>query len=60
MHKKIMKKAASALKKDAAHYESKLKHDKSPTEKKHDKVELKEAKSAAKDMAARSKKAHEY
>lgn len=43
-----------------AHYESKLKHDKSPTEKKHDKVELKEAKSAAKDMAARSKKAHEY
>jgi hypothetical protein len=42
-HKKIMKKAEKALEKDAKHY----------------KVEEKEAKSAAKDLKKRVKKAHE-
>lgn len=42
-HKKIMKKAEKALEKDAKHY----------------KIEEKEAKSAAKDLKKRVKKAHE-
>lgn len=60
MHKKIMKKAATALLKDAKHYASDAKHAHSSTKKKHDKVEMKEAVSAAKDLKKRAKKAHEY
>jgi hypothetical protein len=60
MHKKIMEKASKALKKDAKHYESKIKKDKTPIKKKHDKTELKEARSASKDLKVRAKKAHEY
>ena len=59
MHKKIMDKAAKALSKDAAKYKSREKHE-TGIKKKHDKVEEKEASSAAKDMKKRSKKAHEY
>lgn len=59
MHKKIMERASKALKKDAAHYSKEAKHAKG-IKKKHDKVEEKEAKSAAKDLLRRSKRAHEY
>ncbi len=55
-----MKKAAVELKKDAEKYEKKMKKAPSAKVKMHEKVEMKEAKSAAKDMAKRSKKAHEY
>lgn len=60
MHKKIMSKAAKALTKDAAHYAKEAKSAKSPVKKKHEKVERKEAMSAAKDLKKRVKKAHEY
>ena len=50
MHKKIMKKCASKLMKDAKHYAK---------EEKEEKVEKKEALSAAKDLKKRVKKAHE-
>lgn len=60
MHKKIMEKAAKALKKDAAHYKKEAKQAKTKTKKKHEKVEQKEASSAAKDLKKRAKKAHEY
>ena len=60
MHKKIMAKAASALKKDAKHYITDEKKAKSPIKKKHDKMEAKEASSAAKDLKTRARKAHEY
>jgi hypothetical protein len=59
MHKKIMQKAAKALKKDAAHYAKEAKSEKG-VKKKHELVEKKEAKSAAKDLTKRAKKAHEY
>lgn len=62
MHKKIMNKAAKALEKDASHYKKEEKIDKKMGSKKalaHHKVEEKEAKSAAKDLKKRAKKAHE-
>lgn len=49
MHKKIIKKAAKDLKKDADLH----------SEHKHSKVNKKEALSAAKDMKMRAKKSHE-
>jgi len=59
MHKKIMQEAAKKLEKDADKYASKAKHA-SGVKKKHEMIELKEAKSAARDMKSRAKKAHEY
>ncbi len=59
MHKAIMKKAAKALEKDAKHYTSEEKHAHGK-KKVHEKIEKKEAMSAAKDMKKRAKKAHEY
>lgn len=59
MHKKIMAKAAKALEKDAVHYSKESKRD-TGTKKKHELVERKEAKSAAKDLKKRAKSAHEY
>lgn len=61
-HKKIMQKAATALAKDAKHYKAEEKADKKHGDKdklKHHKVEEKEAKSAAKDLKSRARKAHE-
>jgi hypothetical protein len=58
-HLKIMKKAAKALEKDAAHYTKKAASEKG-IKKKHELIEKKEAKSAAKDLEKRAKKAHEY
>lgn len=60
MHKKIMEKAAKTLKKDALHYAKKIKTTKSPAKKKQEKVEMKEAVSAAKDLKKRAKMSHEY
>jgi hypothetical protein len=60
MHKKIMEKAAKALKKDAMGYKVKAKKAKTATKKKHEMVEEREAASAAKDMKKRAKKAHEF
>ncbi len=57
-----MKKAAKALDKDAKHYVKEEKMDAKKGAKKalaHHKVEEKEAKSAARDLKARAKKAHE-
>lgn len=59
MHKKIMSKAATALKKDASKYAAKAKKD-TGVKKKHDKIELKEASSASKALKKRAKKSHEY
>lgn len=59
MHKKIEEKAAKALEKDASHYVVKAKHAKGE-KKKEAKIEAHEAKSAAKDLKKRAKKAHEY
>jgi len=59
MHKKIMEKASKDLKKDAKHYASEMKSAKG-VKKKHEKVEMKEALSAAQSMKSRAKKAHEY
>lgn len=59
MHKRIMSKAAKELFKDAMSYKKKAKHTHG-IKKKHEKTEMKEAMSAAKDMKKRSKKAHEY
>ena len=59
MHKHIMEKAAKALSKDAKHYQSEEKHSHG-VKKKHEKVEEKEALSAAQAMKRRAKKAHEY
>lgn len=58
-HLKIEKKAAKALEKDAKHYahEAKQAHG---TKKKHEKVEMKEAKHGAKVLKKLAKKAHEY
>lgn len=61
-HKKIMEKASKALSKDAAHYRKEEKQDvkhKDKAKLKHHKTEEKEAKSAAKDLKKRVKKAHE-
>lgn len=60
MHKKIMEKASKALQKDAKHYKEEVKSAKTPQKKKHEKIEMKEAKSAAVDLKKRVKKAHEY
>jgi len=62
MHKKIMIKAAKALEKDVKSYKKEEKMDKKAGAKKsltHHKIEEKEAKSAAKDLKMRAKKAHE-
>jgi hypothetical protein len=62
MHKKIMKKCAMKLEKDAKKYKKEEAHDKKIGAKKalaHHKVEEKEAKSAVKDLKNRSKHAHE-
>lgn len=63
MHKKIMAKTAKKLDKDAAHYkheehEAKKHHNKIKA--KHEHVEMKEAKSASKDLKKRVKSSHEY
>ena len=60
MHKKIEKRAAKALEKDAKHYSHEMKNAKSPIKKKHEKVEMKEAKHGAKVLKKLAKKAHEY
>lgn len=54
-----MQKAAKALDKDAKHYAKEAKGLKG-SKKKHELVERKEAKSAAKDLKKRASKAHEY
>ena len=59
-HKKIEKKAAKALEKDAQKYVKEAKNAKSPMKKKHEMIEAKEARAAAIDMKKRAKKAHEY
>jgi hypothetical protein len=61
-HKKIMAKAVKALEKDSMHYKKEEKMDKKKGAVKalaHHKIEEKEAKSAAKDLKKRVKKAHE-
>ncbi len=58
-HRKIMKKAAAALSKDAKHYTEEAKHSHG-IKKKHELTEKEEATSAAKDLKKRAKKAHEY
>ena len=60
MHKKIMTAAAKKLSKDASHYKEEAKHAKTKTKAKHEHVEEKEARSAAKDLKKRASKAHEY
>lgn len=60
MHKKIMKKAAKALDKDAKHYKKEAIHAKTKAKKKHEMTEEREAHAASKDMKKRSTKAHEY
>jgi hypothetical protein len=59
MHKKIMSECSKKLMKDVDHYkkEEKSSHG---IKKKHEKVEEKEALSAAQAMKRRAKKAHEY
>jgi len=59
MHKKIMATAAKKLSEDAKKYKKEASSSKG-IKKMHDKVEEKEAMSAAKDMKKRAKKAHEY
>jgi len=54
-----MKKCAGKLMKDAKHYSKEAAHSKG-TKKKHEKVEEKEARSAAKDLKKRARSAHEY
>lgn len=54
-----MEKAAKALKKDAAKYHKEAAHAKG-TKKKHEKIEEKEARGAAKELKKRAQKAHEY
>jgi hypothetical protein len=57
-HKKIMQKASKALKKDAAHYAKEASHAHGK-KRRHEMTEEKEARSAAKDLSKRAKKAHE-
>ena len=59
MHKKIEKRAAKALDKDAKHYAKEAKHA-TGAKKKHEKIEMKEAKHASKVIKGLVKKAHEY
>lgn len=59
MHKKIAKKAAKALEKDAKHYKVEMKSAKGK-EKKHEKIEMKEAKKASRAIGKMAKKMHEY
>lgn len=58
-HKKIMKKCAAKLEKDAAHYTKEAKEAKTKKKKKHEMREKHEAKSAATDLRKRVKNAHE-
>lgn len=58
-HKKIMKKCASKLMKDAKHYDKEIKESKG-VKKKHEKTEKKEAVKMAKVLKKGAKKAHEY
>lgn len=60
MHKKILKKAAKALEIDAKHYAKEAHHAKTKTKKKHEMIEEREAKTAAKDIKKKARKAHEY
>ncbi len=60
MHKKIEMKAAKALMKDASKYHKEAASAKTKTKAKHERVEEKEARSAAIDLKRRAKKAHEY
>lgn len=63
MHKKIMSKASKALTKDAKKYKKEAVHEKSLGHKrkaKEEEVEMHEARSAAKDLKKRSRRAHEY
>lgn len=59
VHKKIMERAASALKKDAEKYSKEAKHAKGK-HKKEEMIERKEALSASRDLKKRARKAHEY
>ncbi len=59
MHRRIMEKASKDLMKDAKHYASEAKNAKGKKVK-EEKIEQKEALSAAKDLKSRAKKAHEY
>ena len=59
MHKKIMEKAAKKLKKDASKYKKEAAHEKNPGKKKHEKMEQKEAMSAATSLKKMAAKAHE-
>ena len=47
MHRKIMAKCAEKLQKDAKHYKKEEKKAKTPTKKKHEKIEEKEASETA-------------
>lgn len=53
-----MQKASKALKKDAAHYAKEASHAHGK-KRRHEMTEEKEARSAAKDLSKRAKKAHE-
>ena len=59
MHKKIEKRASKALDKDAKKYAHEAKHA-TGSKKKHEKIEMKEAKHASKVIKGLAKKAHEY
>lgn len=59
MHRKIMQSAAKKLSADAKKYHKEAAHAKG-TKKKHEKVEEKEARSAASMLKKKAKKAHEY
>lgn len=59
-HVKIMKKAAKKLDKDASHYHTDATKTKSKIKKKHDRIEEREARGAAKDLRKRASKSHEY
>lgn len=60
VHKKIMTKTAKKLEADAKHYAKEAHHAKSKTKKKHEMMEEREARSAAKDLKKRAARAHEY
>ena len=59
-HKKIEMKAARALEKDAEGYKKKATAAKKPLKKKHEHIEEKEARGAAKMLRKKAKSAHEY
>lgn len=54
-----MKKCADKLEKDSKHYSKEMKHAKGK-KKEHERIEMKESKSAAKDLRKRARSAHEY